>query len=123
MMDGTQVEAGNCSVEPVFEWGAFDDKHKSKFESSQRIDRDSTPGQNVLIGGFAGLLVGVGILFILTMLYGKSMGLAPVDCLLASCTLTLLLSQPMGIAGMTAGAIIGALTGAMVHHNRHSRPL
>ena len=61
-----------------------------------------------------GCVVGVGILFILTMLYGKAMGLAPVDCLLASCTLTLLLSQPMGIAGMTAGAIIGALTGAMV---------
>ncbi len=78
--------------------------------------------KNVLIGGFAGLVVGVGILFILTMLYGKATGLAPIDCLLASCTLTLLLSQPMGVAGMTAGAIIGAMTGAMVHHNRHLRP-
>lgn len=74
----------------------------------------------VLVGGAAGLVVGVGTLFVVAMLYGQAIGLAPANCLILSCVVTLLLSQPAGVAGMVAGGAAGAAAGGVMHYLRHS---
>jgi hypothetical protein len=77
---------------------------------------------HVVVGGIVGLAVGVAALFVLVTLYGQAIGLAPANCAVLSCVLTLLLSQPVGILGMVAGATVGAVTGGVVHHKRYAEP-
>jgi hypothetical protein len=71
-------------------------------------------------GSLVGLLVGLGTVFVLALFQGHAIGLSPGSCVVYSCTLTLLLSHPAGIAGMVAGATVGAMAGGVVHYVHHS---
>ncbi len=73
----------------------------------------------LVLGGAAGFVVGVAALFVVAVLYGKAMGLSPAACTAAAVCLTLLLSQPAGLAGMVAGTTVGAAAGAVVYYVRH----
>ncbi len=70
------------------------------------------------VGGVAGFIIGLVALFVLAASYGSAMGLSVGACAAAGCTLTVLFSQPAGIAGMAVGAIVGALIGRGVYHRR-----
>ncbi len=71
-------------------------------------------------GSVTGLVVALGTLFVVAVLYGDTIGLAPAACVVLGCTLTVLLSQPAGLAGIVAGAMVGAVIGGAVHRKRHS---
>ncbi len=73
----------------------------------------------VLFGGVGGLLIGVGVLFVVAVLYGTAIGLSPGACAVFACSITMLLSQPAGFAGMVAGAAVGAVAGGIVYHAHH----
>jgi hypothetical protein len=74
----------------------------------------------VAFGGGAGLIVGIASLFVVAVFYGEAMGLSPLACTAVACLLTLLFSQPAGVAGMVAGATVGAVAGVVVHYLHHS---
>jgi hypothetical protein len=76
----------------------------------------------VFLGGVAGLVVGVGVLFVVAVLYGEAIGLTPGACALFACSATMLLSQPAGVAGMLTGAIVGLAAGAVVYYVHHHVP-
>jgi hypothetical protein len=76
----------------------------------------------VFLGGAAGLIVGIGALFVVAVLYGEAIGLSPGACALFACSATMLLSQPAGIAGMLSGAIVGLAAGAVVYYVHHHVP-
>jgi hypothetical protein len=70
-------------------------------------------------GGAAGMVAGVGTLFVMAVFYGEATGLSAVACATFACVLTLLLSQPAGLVGMVAGALVGAVVGGVVYCIRH----
>jgi hypothetical protein len=70
----------------------------------------------VFIGAAGGLVVGLAALLVVSLVYGEIIGLSPVDCAVFGCTLTMLLSQPVGAAGMVAGGVVGAVAGAILHY-------
>jgi len=72
-------------------------------------------------GSIAGLVVGLCAVFVVALLYGNAIGLSPAACVAVGCSLTVLFSQPAGLAGLVAGAMIGAVVGGIVYHVRHSR--
>jgi hypothetical protein len=76
----------------------------------------------VVVGCVAGLVICVASLFVVSVFYGAALGLSPLACAAASCVLTLLLSQPAGLAGMVAGATVGAVAGVVVWYARHRGP-
>jgi hypothetical protein len=75
--------------------------------------------QYVVVGGAAGFAIAVGVLFLIGVLYGESIGLSPGACALFACSITMLLSQPAGIGGMVSGAVVGLIAGAIVYHAHH----
>jgi hypothetical protein len=74
----------------------------------------------VFFGGFAGLVIGIAVLFAVSLAYGALIGLPAGDCAALGCTMTAMLSQPAGVGGMLAGAVVGFIAGAVVHHAHHS---
>ena len=75
-----------------------------------------------LFGGFGGLAVGMGALILAAVVYGNGIGLSPQDCAVFACTMTMLLSQPVGIGGLVAGTAVGLLSGGAVYYARHHGP-
>ena len=71
--------------------------------------------RNVFWGGVIGLAVGLATVFVLAVVYGEAIGLAPGACALFACDMTLLLSQPAGLGGVVAGAVAGAVVGGLAH--------
>jgi hypothetical protein len=76
--------------------------------------------RNVFFGGAIGLVVGLAVVFLLALFYGKSTGLTAGECAAFACTMTVFLSQPAAIGGMVAGAAAGAVVGGIAHLLRHS---
>jgi hypothetical protein len=76
----------------------------------------------VFIGGAAGLVTGIAVLFVVAMFYGDAVGLSPGACMLFACSATMLLSQPAGVAGMLSGATVGAVASAVVYYVHHHLP-
>jgi hypothetical protein len=76
----------------------------------------------ILLGCAAGLFMGIAVLFFTAILYGEAIGLAPGVCMLVACSLTMLLSQPAGVAGMLIGAVVGLVAGAVVYYVHHHAP-
>lgn len=66
-------------------------------------------------GAGVGVISSLTTLFIVVYLYGQSLGLSTGECTLLSCFMTLLLSQPTGVIGIIAGAVIGAICGFIGH--------
>jgi hypothetical protein len=71
------------------------------------------------VGAVAGFIIGLVIVFALVASYDKALGFPVETCAAVGCTLTVLFSQPVAIAGMAAGALIGLLIGRGVYHRRH----
>jgi hypothetical protein len=76
----------------------------------------------VLFGGAGGLVVALGVMFVLAFLYGESIGLSLGGCSLYAGTITMLLSQPAGVIGMIIGATTGALVCAGAYYVHHHLP-
>jgi hypothetical protein len=66
-------------------------------------------------GAGVGVVSSLTTLFVVVYLYGQSLGLSAGECTLLSCFMTILLSQPTGVIGIIAGAVIGALCGFIGH--------
>lgn len=77
-------------------------------------------GKYILFGGLAGFLVALAALFVVAVSIGQAAGLSVGGCAAFGCTLTVLLSQPIGLAGIVVGLAIGAAVGRVVHRKRHS---
>jgi hypothetical protein len=75
-----------------------------------------------LFGGFAGLALGMGALIVTAILYGNGIGLSPQDCAVFACTMTMFLSQPVGIGGLVAGTAVGLMSGGVVYYAHHHGP-
>jgi hypothetical protein len=74
----------------------------------------------IFAGAVAGFVTGVITLLVASVWYGHSLGLTAGSCAALGCVVTLLLSQPAGLAGMLVGVVAGAIAGAAVRHARHS---
>jgi hypothetical protein len=75
----------------------------------------------ILAGGAAGLAIGVVALFVAATLYGEALGFSAGACAIFGCLITLLLSEPVGVAGMIVGAAVGGVAGAVVFHAHHAK--
>jgi hypothetical protein len=73
----------------------------------------------MLAGGLAGLIVGLIVTFVLALLDARAQGMSAGSCIVYGCVLTLLLSQAVGLPGMLAGGVVGALTGSVVGWAHH----
>jgi hypothetical protein len=82
--------------------------------------RDSLVARYVLIGGALGLLVALAVTFVLALIDGNAQGMTAGSCAIYGCTITMLLSQPTGIAGMLFGATAGGLVGAAAARRRRA---
>ena len=95
-------------------------------EKVSNIGRNSTAsdvpqlGRYVLWGAVTGLVGGLAMLFVVSVYYGHTLGLAPASCAVLGCAMTVLLSQPAGLVGAVAGAVGGAVCGFVAHRVRHS---
>jgi hypothetical protein len=74
------------------------------------------------VGGIAGFIVGIAMLFLLSIFYSEGMGLPPGACTELACATTLLLSQPAGLSGMIVGATVGLVAGGVVYYVHHHAP-
>lgn len=77
------------------------------------------PARYMLAGGLAGLIVGLIVTFVLALLDARAQGMSAGSCIVYGCVLTLLLSQAVGLPGMLAGGVVGALTGSVVGWAHH----
>ena len=66
-------------------------------------------------GAVIGVLAGLASLFAVSTWYGAATGLAPVNCAIFGSITTVLLSQPVGLAGLLAGAACGGLCATVAH--------
>lgn len=73
--------------------------------------RYARPVRYMFWGALAGFVASIVATFVLALIYGNAQGMAAGSCVAYGCVLTLLLSQPVGISGMLAGAGVGALAG------------
>ena len=72
-------------------------------------------------GAVTGLVVGLVTLFTASTAYGVMTGLGAADCVALGSVMTVLLSQPIGLAGLLAGALCGGMCALIAHHAHHSR--
>jgi len=72
----------------------------------------------VFRGAVIGMLAGLATLFAMSTAYGAVSGLAPAECAVLGSVMTVLLSQPVALVGIAAGATCGA-TCALVAHLVH----
>ena len=73
----------------------------------------------VFWGAVTGLFAGLATLLAASTSYGAMTGLDPVNCAVFGATITVLLSQPAGLAGLLVGAACGgicAFVARYVHH-------
>jgi len=71
--------------------------------------------RNLFVGAAIGLVIGIGIVYVLAFVYGETLGLTVGKCAAFACTMTVFLSQPAGIVGMVGGAAAGAAVGGVAH--------
>lgn len=84
---------------------------------ANRTANDVPPlGHYVFWGAVVGLIGGLGTLFVVSVYYGATLGLAPASCVLLGCAMTVLLVQPAGLIGVLAGAACGAVFGFAAHY-------
>jgi hypothetical protein len=76
----------------------------------------------VFSGVCAGFIVSLGVVFLLAIFHGEAIGLSPGACTFYACSMTMLLSQPAGIAGMVVGAVVGLVAGGVVYFVHHHLP-
>ncbi len=75
----------------------------------------------VFWGAVIGVLAGLASLFAISTYYGAVSGLEPVDCAVFGSITTLLLSQPVAIVGLLAGAVCGGACAFVAHLAHRSR--
>lgn len=73
----------------------------------------------VFWGAVTGLVVSLATLLAATTSYGAMSGLDPVGCAIFGSTMTLLFSQPAGLAGLLVGAAFGGVCGLVARHEHH----
>lgn len=66
-------------------------------------------------GGIVGLIVSLSILLLSTLVNGYLNDMTIGSCLAYSCTLTALLSQPIGLIGLLIGSSVGCLISYVVY--------
>ena len=74
----------------------------------------------VFRGAVAGLVIGLATLLTVTTAYAAMNGFEPVNCAIFGSTMTVLLSQPAGLAGLLAGAACGGACAVIVRQVHHS---
>ena len=77
---------------------------------------DSSNEHYVFTGAVSGVLAGLAALLAASTAYAATTGLAVVDCAVFGTTMTVLLSQPVGLAGLLAGAACGGLFAVVARH-------
>lgn len=75
----------------------------------------------VFWGAVSGLVVGLATMFATSVTYGAMTGLGAVDCVVLGSVMTVMLSQPAGLAGLSVGALCGG-TCALIAHIAHHSP-
>ena len=74
----------------------------------------------VFRGAVAGLVIGLATLLAATTSYAAMNGYEPVNCAVFGSTMTVLLSQPAGFAGLLVGAASGGVCALIARHTHHS---
>ena len=70
----------------------------------------------VFTGAVCGLFAGLVTMLVATTANGAMSGLAPLECAVYGTTMTVLLSQPAGLAGLLAGAVCGGICALVARH-------
>ena len=70
----------------------------------------------VFTGAVSGLLAGLAAMLAASTAYAATMGLPAAECAVFGTTMTVLLSQPVGLAGLLAGAACGGLFAVVARH-------
>lgn len=74
----------------------------------------------VFWGAVTGLIAGLATLFATSTAYGAMTGLGAVDCVVLGSVMTVMLSQPAGLAGLSVGALCGGACAFVAHFAHHS---
>ena len=77
---------------------------------------DSRTSRYVFAGAVAGVLASLAALLAASTAYAATTGLTPVGCAVFGTTMTVLLSQPVGLAGLVAGAAVGGICALVTRH-------
>ena len=77
---------------------------------------DSKTTRYVFWGAVSGVFAGLAALLAASTAYAATAGLEPVGCMAFATTMTVLLSQPVGFAGLLAGAACGGIFALVAHH-------
>ncbi|MGB5258748.1 MAG: hypothetical protein WBN44_15950 [Woeseiaceae bacterium] len=70
-------------------------------------------------GAAIGLVAGLATLFAASTAYGAMTGLGAADCVILGSVMTVMLSQPAGLAGLLVGALCGAGCALIAHFVHH----
>lgn len=71
-------------------------------------------------GAVVGLAAGLATLFGMSTAYAATTGLGTTDCVILGSVMTVMLSQPAGLAGLTLGVACGGLCALVAHNVHHS---
>ena len=93
--------------------------NEAREESSYSDNNVSKLSRYVFWGAGIGVVSSLTMLFVIVFFYGQSLGLSVGQCTLLSCFTTILLSQPAGVVGILAGAVVGVLCGLVGFWHRH----
>lgn len=74
----------------------------------------------VFWGAVSGMVAGLATLFATSTAYGAMTGLEAVDCVVLGSLMTVMLSQPAGLAGLLVGAFCGGTSALIAHFMHHS---
>ena len=77
---------------------------------------DSKASRYVFAGAVSGVFAGLAALLAASTAYAATAGFTPVGCAVFGTTMTVLLSQPVGLAGLLAGAACGGMCALVAHH-------
>ena len=94
--------------------------------NSEKWSGTNVPKENpgtatyVFRGGVAGLVIGLATLLTASTTYAAMNGLDPANCAIFGSTMTVLLSQPAGLAGLLVGAACGGVFAVIARHAHHS---
>lgn len=86
---------------------------KRNYDRGNKPDAASRTARYTYWGAALGSVIGLAMLYVVVFFHGKDIGLATAECALLSCTMTILLSQPVVGLGLVAGAISGGVCGVI----------
>jgi hypothetical protein len=66
------------------------------------------------------MVAGLATLFAVSTAYGAMTGLGAADCVILGSVMTVMLSQPAGLAGLLVGAFCGGTCALIAHFAHHS---